>query len=90
MGCSQNFESVCQYMGANADSIGLVPNSSRQALSTNCHAEREGTGQECTFMSVDAVAIRLGTPGLKDIAQVAASCAESLNRGAEPGPDLAS
>lgn len=46
--------------------------------------------QRHTFMSVDAVAIRLGTPGLKDIAQVAASWAESLNRGAEPGPDLAS
>ncbi len=48
------------------------------------------TGRQHTFMSVEAVAIRLGTPGLKDIAQVAASCAESLNRGAEPGPDLAS
>lgn len=41
-------------------------------------------------MSVDAVAIKLGSAGLKDMAHVAASCAESLNRGAEPAPDLAS
>ena len=41
-------------------------------------------------MSVDAVAIRLGSAGLKDMALVAASWAESLKRGAEPGPDLAS
>ncbi len=55
-----------------------------------CRARQKGMGPSHTFMSVDAVAIRLGTPGLKDIAQVAASCAESLNRGAEPGPNLAS
>ena len=41
-------------------------------------------------MSVDAVAIRCGIAGLNDIAQVAASWAESLNRAANPGPDLAS
>jgi len=47
-------------------------------------------GRLHTFISVDAVAMRLGSAGLNDIAQVAASWAESLNRGAEPGPDLAS
>ena len=63
-----------------------------QRVSGKPHAGERNVGVRWrpTFISVEAVAMRLGSPGLNDMAQVAASCAESLNRAAEPGPDLAS